>query len=458
VIHFIGIGGIGMSALARLLRAGGEAVRGSDVAETALTGRLREEGIDVRIGHDAENVLGAQRVVFSSAIDRNNPEYLEARRLAIPLVHRGELLAELVREGRGIAISGTHGKTTTTAMVHAVLRAAGIDASLVLGGIDVALESNAHLGKDAWFVTEADESDGSFVLLRPEIAVVTNIENDHLASNDELPRLIDAFAEFAAHVPERGLIAAGSDDERVASMLQRTYSAPVVRFGTGDAANLHASNVRFSGLSSSFDVISGGVCIGVAELRAPGLMNVRNALAAIAVGRHLQIPFTRIARALAEFRGVRRRFEVLAACAHMTVVDDYAHHPTAIRETIATARAYHPGPLVVAFQPHRYSRTAFLARDFAEALRGADRVYLAPVYAASERPLPGIDSNSIAQPLRATGARVDCVTSVDALESQLLADVPRDSLVLMLGAGDITEVAARLAQRVLALEVSSSIA
>lgn len=458
VIHFIGIGGIGMSALARLLQASGETVRGSDVAESVLIGRLREEGIDVRIGHETQNVAEADRVVFGSAIDRNNPEYLEARRLRIPLVHRGELLAEMLHGARGIAISGTHGKTTTTAMVHAVLRAAGIDASLVLGGIDVALESNAHLGKDAWFVTEADESDGSFVLLRPEIAVVTNIENDHLSSNDELPRLIDAFAEFVAHVPERGLIAVGSDDERIASMLQRGYRAGIVRFGIENAADLRAANIQFSGLNASFDVIVGGVCIGVADLRAPGLMNVRNALAAIAVGRHLQIPFTRIARALAEFRGVRRRFDVLEAGTQMTIVDDYAHHPTAIRETISTARAYHHGPLIVAFQPHRYSRTAFLARDFAEALSAADRVYLAPVYAASERPLPGIDSDSIAQPLRAMGAQVQCVASVDALEPALLADVPRGSLVLMLGAGDITDVAARLAQRVRAREISSSIA
>jgi UDP-N-acetylmuramate--alanine ligase len=458
VIHFIGIGGIGMSALARLMHAAGESVRGSDVNETALTARLREEGIDVRIGHDAQNVVGAQRVVFSSAIDRNNPEYLEARRRAIPLVHRGELLAELVRPGCGIAISGTHGKTTTTALVHAVLRGGGIDASLILGGIDVSLESNAHLGKDRWFVAEADESDGSFVLLRPEIAVVTNIENDHLSSDEELPRLVDAFTEFVAHVPERGLIVAGSDDERVASMLRRGYAAPVVRAGLGQTADLRAANVKFSGLRTSFDVIAGGVCIGVADLHAPGFMNVRNALAAVAVGRHLQIPFAHIARALADFRGVRRRFDVLAACPQMTVVDDYAHHPTAIRETIQTARAYHAGPLVVAFQPHRYSRTAFLARDFADALRGADIIYLTPIYAASERPLPGIDSDSIAQPLRTMGAQVSCVPDVDALESRLLGEAPRGSLVLMLGAGDITEVAARLARRVLASEVSSSIA
>lgn len=458
MIHFIGIGGIGMSALARIFYARGESVSGSDVTETALTARLRDEGIDVRIGHDACNVAGAERVVFSSAIDRNNAEYLEARRRDIPLVHRGELLAELVRSARGIAISGTHGKTTTTAMVHAVLRAGGIDPSLVLGGIDVALGTNAHLGKDPWFVTEADESDGSFVLLQPEIAVVTNIENDHLSSNDELPRLVDAFAEFASHVPEDGLVAVGADDDLTASLLAHGFRAPVVRFGIAHDADLRAANVRLLGLSAAFDVIAGGVCIGVAELNAPGLMNVRNALAAIAVGRRLQIPFACIAKALAEFRGVRRRFDVLAACAQMTVIDDYAHHPTAIRETIQTARAYHQGTLVVAFQPHRYTRTAFLARDFAEALGGADRVYLTPVYAASESPLPGIGSSSIGEPLRAAGTEVTYVAGVEELERRLLAEVPRGSLVLMLGAGDITEAAGRLAQRLLALEVSSSIA
>lgn len=447
--HFIGIGGIGMSALARLLLARGERVRGSDVKDALLLQQLREEGIEVCIGHVPANLDGADRVIFSSAIDHaSNPEYLEARRRGLPLLHRGELLAELLANARGIAVSGTHGKTTTTAMVYAVLQAGGIDASLALGGIDRALDGNAHAGTGAWFVTEADESDGSFVLLEPEIAVVTNIENDHLASDDELPRLVDAFAAFVARVPQRGLAVIGNDDPLAASLLTRDRRAQALTFGTAAGANVRASNIRAQGLGVTFDAFADGVALGTVELGIPGAMNVRNALAAIAVGRALEIPFASIAEGLRRFAGVRRRFEVLCRTARMTVVDDYAHHPTAIRETIATARSYQRGPLVVAFQPHRYTRTAYLAREFAQALRGADRVYLAPIYAASEPALPGVTSASIGEPLAALGCDVTCVEHVEDVETRILADTPQGSLVLMLGAGDITDVAARLARRV----------
>jgi UDP-N-acetylmuramate--alanine ligase len=446
--HFIGIGGIGMSAIARVLLARGVSVSGSDAKDSALLVRLREEGADVRIGHAPENVDGAQTVVVSSAIDARNPEYAEALRRKIPVLHRGEMLARLVREARGIAICGTHGKTTTTAMVHAVLRGGGVDASLALGGIDAELGSNAYVGSGSWFVTEADESDGSFTLLEPEVAIVTNIENDHLKSDDELPRLVDAFAEFLGRVPEDGLAVVGADDPLAASLPSRGVRAGVVTFGLREPADVFARDVRTAGLRTSFDVIVGGVCLGSVEMGIPGAMNVRNALAAIAVGRHLEVPFAQIADALRAFRGVRRRFDVLCRDSRMIVVDDYAHHPTAIRETIATARACHGGPLIVAFQPHRYSRTAFLARDFAHALSGADRVYLAPVYAASEPVMPGVSSASIGEPLAALGGDVTCVAEVGDLESRLLSDAPSGSLVLMLGAGDITEVATRLARRI----------
>ncbi len=448
VTHFIGIGGIGMSALARLLLARGDSVRGSDRHETPLLTRLREEGADVRIGHARENVAGAQRVVFSSAIERDNPEYVQARSAGIPLLHRGELLAQLLRERRGIAISGTHGKTTTTAMIHAVLRAGGIDATLALGGIDATLDSNAYGGSSPWLVTEADESDGSFSILEPEIAVVTNIENDHLSSDDELPHLVEKFAEFLARLPAGGLAIVGVDEPRAASLLALPRHCAGVGFGFAQSADVRGVNLQARGLSTSFDVVAGGVCLGTVDLSVPGVMNVCNALAAVAVGRRLEIPFVRIGDALHGFRGVRRRFDVLCANARMTVVDDYAHHPTAIRETIATARAYHAGPIVVAFQPHRFSRTAYLARGFADALRGADRVYLAPIYAASEPPLPGITSASIGEPLAAQGTAVQYVGGVDELDGRIASEAPVGALVLMLGAGNITDAAARLAHRV----------
>lgn len=444
--HFVGIGGIGMSALARILLARGEDVSGSDVRETPLIARLREEGARIRIGHDAGNVDGATTVVISSAIDRANPELLAAKRAGITILHRGELLARLVRERRGIAICGTHGKTTTTAMTYAVLRGGGVDASLALGGIDGALGTNACDGSSSWFVTEADESDGSFALLDATIAVVNNIENDHLASDDELPNLVRAFDEFLAKLPADGTAIVGVDNALSASLAASPRAASTVTFGLSSKADLSASNVRFAELGSTFDVIAGGACLGSVALPVPGLMNVQNALAAIAVGRALEIPFVKIAAALATFRGVRRRFDILSRDPRMIVVDDYAHHPTAIRATIAAARDYHRGEILVAFQPHRYSRTAYLARDFADALHGADRVFLLPVYAASEAQIPGVSERSIGEPLAALGTRVTYVRDGDELETRLRDEAPRGSLVLMLGAGSITDMAARLAR------------
>jgi UDP-N-acetylmuramate--alanine ligase len=454
--HFVGIGGIGMSAIARILLARGQHVSGSDVKETPLITRLREEGADVRVGHDAANVENAHTVIVSSAIDRRNPEYVAAQRRGLPLLHRGEMLAELLRNRSGIAICGTHGKTTTTAMVAAVLRAGGVDASLMLGGIDGSLGTNAYDGHSPWFVTEADESDGSFAILDPKIAVLTNIENDHLQSDDELPQLVRAFEEFLAKLPEDGCAIVGVDDPLASSLVERPRRARTVTFGFGPRADVRASNIRAQGLGTSFDAIAGDVCLGTVELNVPGAINVQNALGAIAVARELAIPFVRVAEGLNAFRGVRRRFDILVRNDRFVLVDDYAHHPTAVRATIAAARQYHRGPVVVAFQPHRYSRTAYLSRDFADALKGADRVYLTPIYAASEPPIPGVSERSIGEPLAALGTRVMYVTRVDELEERLLADTPRGALVLMLGAGNITDVAARIAQRANAADIKVS--
>jgi UDP-N-acetylmuramate--alanine ligase len=447
-VHFVGIGGIGMSAIARILLARGESVTGSDVKATSLVEQLRREGAGVTIGHRGENVRGAREVVVSSAIARRNPEYVAARRNGTPVLHRGEMLARLLQDRRGIAICGTHGKTTTTAMTHAVLRAAGVDASLVLGGIDRLLEGNAHDGTSPWFVTEADESDGSFALLEPAIAVVTNVENDHLNSDDDLPQLVRAFEEFLEKLPAGGAAIIGVDNALSASLAVRRMRARTVTFGLAETADVHAANIRAAGGHTRFDAIAGAVVLGHVELGVPGEINVQNALAAIAVALELDLPFSKIASALRQFRGVRRRFDVLVESERLTVVDDYAHHPTAVRATIAAARAFRSGPLIVAFQPHRYTRTAYLARDFADALRGADRVYLAPVYAASEPAIPGVSERSIGDPLAASGCAVSYVPSVDDLEECIFEQVPAGSTVLFLGAGNVTDVAARLAERI----------
>ncbi len=443
--HFVGVGGIGMSAIARILRARDVAVTGSDVGVTPLIDQLIREGVRVTIGHAAQNVRGADVVVVSSAIDRNNPEYAAAVRAGIPVLHRGEMLARLLRGRRGIAVCGTHGKTTTTAMAHGVLRGGGIDAGLTLGGIDVRLETNAYEGTSPWFITEADESDGSFALLEPAMAIVTNVENDHLTSDDELPGLVRAFGEFLAKLPDDGLAVIGVDNPLAASLTDHDLRARIVTFGLGEAAHVRAVAVQFEDFGSKFDVLEGGAALGSIELRVPGAMNVQNALAALAVGRALQLPFERIASALRAFRGVRRRFDILVANERVTIVDDYAHHPTAVRATIAAARHYHRGALVVAFQPHRYTRTAYLAAEFADALRGADRIYLTPVYAASEPAIPGVSERSIGESLATNGARVNYVNSVEELERRILAEAPVGAMVLMLGAGNISEVAGRLA-------------
>lgn len=445
--HLVGVGGIGMSAIARILLARGESVSGSDISVSPLVEELRGEGVRIAIGHDARNIGDADTVVVSSAIDRRNPECSAAARKGIPVLRRGEMLARLVQRHRGIAVCGTHGKTTTTAMTHAVLRRGGIDASLVLGGIDSSLGSNAYNGESPWFVTEADESDGSFALLEPSMAIVTNIENDHLTSDDELPGLARAFAEFLAKLPQDGLAVIGIDNALSASLTSHDLGAAVVTFGLDSSAMLRASNLRFAECASKFDVFAGDRALGGVELRVPGVMNVENALAAIAVGRKLDLPFATIAAALRAFQGVRRRFDVLISNPRATIVDDYAHHPTAVRATIAAARQYHRGELVVAFQPHRYTRTAFLAREFAAALQGADRIYLAPVYAASEPPIPGVSERSIGALLTTAGVPVSYAASVEDLENRLLAEVPAGAMVLMLGAGDITDVASRLARR-----------
>ncbi|HEY2474779.1 MAG TPA: UDP-N-acetylmuramate--L-alanine ligase [Candidatus Cybelea sp.] len=443
--HFVGVGGIGMSAIARILRARNVAVSGSDLNVTPLIEQLRREGVRVTIGHAARNVDGADVVVVSSAIDRHNPEYAAAQRAGIPLLRRGEMLARLLSNRRGVAVCGTHGKTTTSAMTHAVLRGGGIDAGLALGGIDATLGSNARDGGSPWFVTEADESDGSFALLDPVIAIVTNIENDHLSSDDELPGLVRAFGEFLAKVPEDGFAIIGVDNALSSSLTDHDLRAAVLTFGLIPGARIRATNLTFEDFGSRFEVFDGARRLGTIELRVPGAMNVQNALAAIAVGCALELPFERIAAALRGFRGVRRRFDILLSNERMTIVDDYAHHPTAVRATIAAARHYHRGALVVAFQPHRYSRTAYLAAEFADALRGADRIYLTPVYAASEPAIPGVSERSIGDSLGSDGVRVDYVACVEELETRILAEAPSGAMVLMLGAGNITDAAERLA-------------
>jgi UDP-N-acetylmuramate--alanine ligase len=445
-VHFVGISGIGMSALARLLLQRGCAVSGSSDRATPLTARLQAEGATIAIGHRARNVDGARTVVVSSAIAPDNPEVVAARERGIEVVRRGALLAHLMQARRGIAIAGTHGKTTTTAMLAAVLESGGLDPTVVVGGERIDTASNAHDGNGEWFVAESDESDGSFLELRPEIGVVTNVENDHVASEEEFGRMRASFATFLSNVPANGLALVGIDEPQGAALARLSRASRTRTFGLSAAADIRARDVSFAGFGSHSTIVGAAGELGELLLCVPGEMNVRNALPAVAVSLELGLRFEEIAQALAAFGGVRRRFEIVARTPRMTIVDDYAHHPTAVAATIAAARGGFAGPIVVAFQPHRYSRTSYLAADFARALHGADRVLLTGVYAASERPIDGVDARSIGEPLRALGTEVEYVDDVEALPESLLACAPEGALVLFLGAGSITSGAAALAR------------
>jgi len=453
-VHFVGIGGVGMSAVARVLLAMGTRVSGSDLKTTAAIERLRALGANVRLGHASDNVNGADAVVISSAIPADNPEVIAAQRAGIPVMQRAQMLAEIMADKRGVAVSGTHGKTTTTSMIASLLDAGGFNPTVLIGGEVNDMGANARLGSGDIVVAEADESDASFLRLTPACAVVTNIENDHLGYYRDLEHLIETFGAFIGRVPPAGVIIASADCPAVRELIRRFHQAPrllgdptVVTAGFDTAANVRADGVALKDFGSTFTVERNGARIGEVALRVPGRINVHNALCAIAAGLEFGVAFDDIARALGRFRGVARRFQILYENRDLIVVDDYAHHPTAVQETIAAARAYWPGRIVAAFQPHRYTRTAYLFRDFAQALLGADVAIVTDIYAAGEVPLPGVRAESI----------VECMRDFD--QSKLVTHLPKPAdvlaylqrtmqegdLILTLGAGDIGGVAHELA-------------
>jgi UDP-N-acetylmuramate--alanine ligase len=444
-VHFIGISGIGMSALARVLKGRGVAVQGSSDRATALTDRLSAEGIGIMIGHDAANLGDAGLVVVSSAIAPGNPELRAARERGLEIVRRGTLLARLMNGKKSIAVAGTHGKTTSSAMIAHVLEYAGFAPTWTVGGELVDYGVNAKNGSGDWFVSESDESDRSFLELRPYAAVITNIENDHVASDEEFASLRSDFERFASLVSPAGFLSIAADDPNTRALQIAATGARVITFGTGaQMYRLDAFGSRDFALW--FDAWHYDTRLGRIDLPLVGKMNARNALGALSVALELGVPFARAAEAFASFHGVRRRFDVLARSPRVTVIDDYAHHPTAIAATIAAARDNAHGPLIVAFQPHRYTRTKYLANAFARALEGADRVLLTPVYAASELPLDGVDARSIGVPLAASGTPVEYVDAIEDLPQRMLDAAPAGSTALLMGAGSITTAASRLAE------------
>jgi UDP-N-acetylmuramate--alanine ligase len=448
-VHFVGIGGIGMSGIAELLVNLGYTVSGSDAKRSELTDRLADMGAGIAIGHRAENVGEADVVVISSAVAGDNVEVLDARARQIPVIPRAEMLAELMRLRFGIAVAGAHGKTTTTSMVALMLEQAGLDPTAVIGGRLSAFGSNARLGRGQYMVAEADESDRSFLMLSPSIAVITNIDREHMESYGSFDRLVEAFADFAGRVPFYGAVVACLDDPPVASMLSR-ITRRTITYGFTPAADVAGDAPTTDGRSGRcrvrFDLRGATAVRGTGELTiaVPGRHNLQNALAAVSVGLELGVPFDRIAAALADFRGAERRYQMRGTAAGVTVIDDYGHHPTEIAAVLAAARAGAPTRLVAVFQPHRYSRTRDLMREFGPALGGADVVVLTDIYAAGEPAIPGVTVDALAAAVRPAVRELHVVPRIDDVAAATAGFLRSGDVVITLGAGSIGAIGDRI--------------
>ena len=454
-VHFVGIGGSGMSGIAEVMLSLGYAVQGSDIKANKQTRRLENQGATVFIGHAANHIQDADAVVVSSAVDETNPEVAAAREKLMPIVSRAEMLAELMRFRYSIAVAGTHGKTTTTSLVASILAEGGLDPTFVIGGRLKSADANARLGQGEYLVAEADESDASFVHLKPMLAIVTNVDADHMSTYDgDLDKLRSSFIEFLHNLPFYGLAVVCTDDAGVNDVLG-DIGRSVTTYGTNEEADIRAVNVEFHEEYTEFDVVRSeklaeelGDTQSVRQmlhvkLRLPGIHNVRNSLAAIAVADELQIGDDAVIAALEKFEGIDRRFQNLGdirtANGNITIIDDYGHHPTEVAATLAAAKAAYPERRVVlVFQPHRYSRTRDLMDDFATVLSAADALVLLDVYAAGEEPIAGADGRSMARAVRTRGAVEPVfVENLDDLAGVLAGVLADGDLVLTMGAGDI---------------------
>jgi len=433
-IHFVGIGGIGMSGIAEILLNLGYTISGSDVKESSVTARLASLGARVIEGHSAENIKGADAVVISSAIREDNPELQAARKAQISVIRRGELLAELMRLKYGIAIAGSHGKTTTTSMTAAVLHHSGKDPTVVVGGRVGSLGSNARLGKSDFLLVESDESDGSFLRLAPILAVITNIDREHLDHYGSYDALLDAFVDFANKVPFYGAAILNIDDPEVRKILprvQRKYRT----YGASPDADLIASEIDCNHLGSRFRAILHGKDLGMFEVKGFGRHNVGNAMAAMMIGLELDVPAEVVRQGLQSFSGVDRRFQTRGKRAGVTVIDDYGHHPTEIAATLAAARTCDFKRIHVIFQPHRYTRTQTLAEEFGRCFKDCDNLYVLDIYAASEAPIEGVHARGLVERIRASGhPAVEYAESMDAATLRRLRERVSPNIVQMYGA------------------------
>ena len=445
-LHFVGIGGVGMSAIAEVMLDKGYEISGSDLSESEVVQKLRAKGAVIYKGHNAANVEGKDAIVLSSAIHQDNPELVQAKKLGLKIFHRSDILAFLLNAAKGIAVAGAHGKTTTSSMISVVLEHAGVDPTILIGGFVDYLNGNAKLGKSDYLVAEADESDGSFLKFYPHIAVVTNIEDDHMDHYGSMENIIKAFIQFVQNLDkENGLAVLCFDNENIrniAPQLDRRY----ISYALEHEADYTAADIVADGPQTTFTVVYKGEKLGAVTLNIPGRHNVLNALATIAVCHKLGLSIEAIAAGFAVFTGTKRRFQTKFRNDDVWIVDDYAHHPTEIQTTIKAARQTNPKRLVVAFQPHRYTRTQLLRKEFGSCFKGADVLILTDIYAASEEPIPGISGRTIVDEVKAQ-------MGVDAVYIEKLADIApwleqnrrKGDLIITMGAGNIYTVGETLA-------------
>ncbi|MDM9628635.1 UDP-N-acetylmuramate--L-alanine ligase [Rhizobium sp. S152] len=451
LVHFIGIGGIGMSGIAEVLHNLGHRVQGSDQAESANVQRLRDKGIEVFVGHKAENLGDAEVVVVSTAIKKDNPELVAAREKLLPVVRRAEMLAELMRFRNAIAIGGTHGKTTTTSMVATLLEAGGLDPTVINGGIINAYGTNARMGEGEWMVVEADESDGTFLKLPADVAVVTNIDPEHLDHYGNFDAVRAAFRQFVENVPFYGFGVMCLDHPEVQALVGRIEDRKVITYGENPQADVRFMNVRIDGPRSIFDVEirrrrTGQVIkLDNLVLPMPGRHNVSNATAAIAVANRLGMSSEDIAKGLASFGGVKRRFTLTGEWNGVQIFDDYGHHPVEIKAVLKAAREACKGRVIAVHQPHRYSRLASLFEEFAACFNDADSIFLAPVYAAGEDPIQGANAEALVSRIKSGGHRDARFLASPELLPEMVAEIAKPGdFVVLLGAGSITYWAAAL--------------
>lgn len=438
VIHFVGIGGIGMSGIAEVLHNLGYEITGSDIKESETTNRLKNLGIKIFIGHNRENINNAHVVVTSSAVSTNNPEVLEAKKRSIPVIPRAEMLAELGRLKYGILVAGAHGKTTTTSLIATIVGEGGLDPTVVIGGKLKSMGSNAKLGQGDYLVAEADESDGSFLKLNPTIAVITNIDKEHLDFFKDIQQLKAAFLSFINKIPFYGIAVVCLENEHLPEIIpyiQRKF----ITYGFSEAADVYARDIKHAGAKMTFEAVYKGKSIGIFVLPIPGRHNVLNSIAAIAVAIELQVPIDVIKKGLANFSGIQRRFELKGDVKGIKIFDDYGHHPSEVKATLKAAReCFNGSRLFVLFQPHRYTRTRDLMDEFAASFSNADKLFLMDIYPASERPIEGISSEVLAQRIRDTGFdNLTYIPDRKEMMEKIAYEMKQGDVLITLGAGDV---------------------